>query len=95
MIKVNKDYVIDADELCYAVKLDKHKTYTDKTGNVRKVYDIKGYYNTLESALGGIKKYMIIDSIKDKDVDLDEAIAEIRKINEDFQKSFRKAMGNI
>ena len=46
MIRVNNDYVIDADEMCYTVKIDKHKTYTDKNGRASHVYDIKGYYNS-------------------------------------------------
>ena len=96
MIRVHKDYVIDADEMCYTVKIDKHKTYTDKNGRVSHVYDIKGYYNSLESALLGVKRDMTRSALSETDeVSINEAIKIIRKINDDFTKQFRSSAYGI
>ena len=40
MIRVNDEYVIDVDSMCYTTKIDKHKT--DKKGNP--VYEVVGYF---------------------------------------------------
>ena len=52
MIRVNDDYVIDVDSMCYTTKIDKHKT--DKKGNP--VYEVVGYYKDLDGAILAVIK---------------------------------------
>ena len=54
MIRVNDDYVIDVDSMCYTTKIDKHKT--DKKGNP--VYEVVGYYKDLDGAILAVVKSM-------------------------------------
>ena len=78
MIRVNEDYVVDVDKLCYAAKIDKHKK--DKKDN--DIYEVVGYYGTLEEALKGIVKFMNRCKLSEGVHTLKEAIQIITESNE-------------
>lgn len=98
MIRVNKNYIIDVDEFNYTVKEDRHKMATrkDKDGNVTEypVYDTKGYYKTLESALNRIRELMTVKQLEKLELSLPDAINEIRQIEKDFAETFEMVMKN-
>lgn len=93
MISVYGDYVIDVDDMNYTVKLDRHKTVTDKNGNTTDVYDTKGYYNTLKSALRGVRDMVVSDRLSQEDIDLNKAIKTVTGVNREFEDIMTKALG--
>ena len=88
MIRVNDDYVIDVDSMCYTTKIDKHKT--DKKGNP--VYEVVGYYKDLDGAVLAIVKSMNRSKLSEGVHDLKTALGIIRSSNEQFEKILREVI---
>jgi len=82
MIQVDKNYVIDVDRHCYTVKIDKHKE--DKNGNP--VYEVWGYYSSLENAIKGVIDSMTTAKLKRGTHTLEEALQIVQKNNDQFTK---------
>lgn len=95
MISVYGDYVIDVDDMNYTVKLDRHKTVTDKNGNTTDVYDTKGYYNTLKSALRGVRDMVVSDKLSQEDMSLNQAVKTVVEVNQKFEDIMLKALGEV
>ncbi len=78
MIKVNDNWAILVDDLCYSpVRLD--RTKKDKRTPDKAYYRRIGYYATLEGALNRIAEEMTKAEFKDASVSLREATAIIQK----------------
>jgi hypothetical protein len=88
MVRINENYIIDVDEKCYAVKFDKHKT--DKKGNA--VYDVCGYYGSLESAIKGVIKSMNSKALSEGIHSLEQAIEVVSSNNRCFENMLKKAL---
>lgn len=86
MIKVFNDYVIDADDNNYIVKIDRHKQYTDKNGKTSNVYSVIAYCSTLGGALLKIKEDSIRKEIRENVLSLSEAISRIEAITNEFEQ---------
>lgn len=85
MIRVIGDYLIDVDELNYTVKVDKHRTAIDKkTGAELPVYEVKGYYNSLDAAIKGVRDLAIANSLKGAEMSLNEAVKAVADITDWF-----------
>lgn len=91
MVRVNKTYVIDVDENCYTVKIDKHKT--DKKGKA--VYEVCGYYGSLESALKGVIKSMNSKALSEGVHTLEQAIKIVSANNSKFEDILKKALAEM
>lgn len=90
MVRVNEYYVIDVDERNYTVKLDKHKT--DKKGNA--VYDVCGYYGTIEGAIKGVINSMNSKSLADGIHTLEQALNIVATNNKQFEEMLEKVCAN-
>ena len=88
MVRVNEQYVIDVDERCYTVKFDKHKT--DKNGNA--VYDVCGYYGTLEGAIKGVIKSMNSKALSEGIHTLEQALNVVMANNKQFEEILERAV---
>lgn len=88
MIRVNDNYVIDVDSMCYTAKIDKHKT--DKKGNP--VYEVVGYYKDLDGAVLAIVKSMNRSKLSEGVHDLKTALGIIQASNEQFEKLLREVV---
>ena len=88
MIRVNDDYVIDVDSMCYTTKIDKHKT--DKKGNP--VYEVVGYYKDLDGAILAVVKSMNRKELSEGVHDLKSALGIIQASNEQFEKLLREVI---
>lgn len=91
MIRINDDYVIDVDENNYTLKKDLHKKVS-KDDRMVDLYNVKGYYSSLESALNGAKQLFIAQYCAEGEKTLDEALKGIREINQEFVDTFIKAI---
>lgn len=88
MIQVDKNYVIDVDRHCYTVKIDKHKE--DKNGNP--VFEVYGYYGSLENAIKGVIDAMNTAKLKRGTHTLEEALQIVQKNNDQFTKLLKKVV---
>lgn len=79
MIRIDKKYVIDVDNLNYTAKIDNNKTVTDKNGKERASFTIIGYYTTLRSAVRAILEYEVKNKLSKGEKSLNEAITELDK----------------
>ena len=85
MIRVNEDYVIEVDNYNYSAYQDTHKTRYDKKLETEvPVYKLVGHFSTLMSALQGIFKYMVRQSLSNRDHNLESAIEVIKKERLEF-----------
>lgn len=80
MVKVTKNFSIDSDEGNFIV-LEKSIATKGKNKN-NEIQSTYGYYTTFEGALQGIQKALIKKKINKFDMDLNEAINTIKKIND-------------
>ncbi len=88
MIRVNDDYVIDVDSMCYTTKIDKHKT--DKKGNP--VYEVVGYYKDLDGAILAVVKSMNRKELSEGVYELKEALEIIQASNEQFETLLKEVV---
>lgn len=99
MIRVNEKYVIDVDEQNYTVKEDLHRTETRKTKDgieyIVPMYDTKGYYNTLQGALGGVRDLMLVNGLSEEDMPLEMAIRTVIEVNKIFTDTVNKVMKEV
>ena len=94
MIRINDDYVITVDELCYTLKQDAHRMSVDKkTGKESPVYYYIGYYATLENALKGYIRLMIDKRLGSGNYNIREALDVIREERENLEKLIEKYTG--
>ena len=88
MIRVNDDYVIDVDSMCYTTKIDKHKA--DKKGNP--VYEVVGYYKDLDGAILAVVKSMNRKELSEGVYELKEALEIIQASNEQFETLLKEVV---
>lgn len=94
MIRV-KDWVIDADERCYAVgklktRKTKEKDGTEKTEDF--IYNAR-YYTSLCAACEAILESERKSIVRDSEMTLTEAIQRMEHMQEDFRSMFREIEG--
>lgn len=95
MIRVNKDYVIDNDTLCYTAKLDNHKQTIKKNKisgveTVVDTYTVVGYYHSIEGAIKGVIEDMIKRELSEGVYELKEALSIIKEYNDKFETILRE-----
>lgn len=95
MIRITDDYVIDVDSLNFTVKKDKHKMTIDKDGNEKPAFDNVGHFITLENALKCVRNELFRNKISDVEIDLESAIKEFKKTNDEFVSVFKKAVNDF
>lgn len=85
MIRIDDNYIIDADPYNYTVKFDRHKKYyNEKTGTETDVYDTVGHYTNLESALYGTLKDMERRNLAESEHTLKSALKVVRECHRRF-----------
>ncbi len=84
MIKINDNLIIDADDNQFIVKQVRTVQDPKSKNKGKQIYDVWGYYITLEGALRGVKKLLQRRTVRDKDVTLKTLLDEIKKIHEDI-----------
>ncbi len=77
MIHIKGDWYIDVDEWSYNLTRYAGK-YTDKNGEERESYTNTTYHRTLADALNQYVTYAVRDALKDKDLDIKDAIDILR-----------------
>jgi hypothetical protein len=93
MIRVNDDYVIEVDNYGYTAKRDTHKTRISKeTGQEVPVYNLVGYYGSLESAIKGILDHIKQTKLSIGTHSLKEALAICRTETRRFNELLTKAL---
>ena len=86
MIKINDNFIIDADENQFIVK-ELGTVKDEKSKNFGNKTEIPlGYYGTLASAANGLEKILARRAIKIKDYTLKEFAEVIKRIHEDVCK---------
>lgn len=90
-----KDWVIDADERCYAVgklktRKTKEKDGTDRTEDF--IYNAR-YYTSLCAACEAILESERKGIVRDGEITLTEAIRRLERMQGDFRSMFREIEG--
>ena len=79
MIKLDKNYYLNADSNCYILCTKSNRK--DKDGN--DVYNNEGYYSTIEQVLEGLMKNELRKYISKKDIkSIDELLIEVKRLQE-------------
>lgn len=79
MIKLDKNYYLNADSNCYILCTKSNRK--DKDGN--DVYNNEGYYSTIEQVLEGLMKNELRKYISKKDTkSIDELLIEVKRLQE-------------
>lgn len=89
MIRVDENIIIEVDTFSYIAKADKHKQ--DKNGV--DMFELIGYYSTLESALKGILRYKVARALDVKEFSLNEAIREVQRVKNEFGERIDEIIG--
>lgn len=89
MVKIN-NFCIDADDNCFIVK--EVSTIQDKGSKNygQEVYNVYGYYSTLEQAVRGIEKVLQRRAVKGADMGIRELAKVIREIHEDIFNNLKE-----
>ena len=85
MIKIDEDFSIIADDNCYIVC---KFTYKDKNGE--DVYKNLTYHRTLKEALTALIRKKQMKLVADNELTLQEAINEFKRIEEEFEQTFKE-----
>ena len=87
MIRVNDDWVIEVEPLCYTLKKDLHKTVKAKDGKTMvPAYAVKSYHPSLRRALERLHEEIIRDRLKEADRTLAEACRAIRECTDEWRE---------
>lgn len=93
MIRVNDDYVIEVNNYGCTARRDTHKTRISKeTGQEVPVYDLVGYYGSLEAAIKGILDHSKQNKLSVGTHSLKEALAICRTETRKFDELLTKAL---
>ena len=85
MIKLDKNYFLDADSKCYTLCTKSNKK--DKDGN--DVYYPIGFYNSIEKALQGLMTKELRKYVSKKDIQsIEELLNEVKRL-EEYIKSLK------
>ena len=90
MVQVNKKFFIDADIHQFILK--EKTTVKDKESENygKEIYNILGYYGTMESAIKGLQKILLRREVMSKDMNLKEVVKAITRINDEVTKIFKE-----
>ena len=88
MIKIGKNYVIEALPDCYVAKyLTGGKQKIDKkTGKTRDAYESLGYFSKLKNAVIACRDDAVKRRIDKEDFTLREAVTMIAEVTDEFEK---------
>ena len=86
MIKINKQWYIDADKRCY-ILCKKTKRIDKETGEEIVIFTDKSFHPSVSAALSAFIKKMQLQEVKTNDMKLDEAIERFNKIEKIIIKS--------
>lgn len=94
MIRINADWVIDADDFNYILKRDLHKKGKPKKDSDEEIdlYKVAGYFSTLESALERVGEEMFRDVVKDGENSLVRACTAIREARDTWKSLVDEVM---
>lgn len=83
MIKIDDEYLINANESCYTLEKISAIEDTNSQNYGKETRTIQGYYTTIESALNGYIKVKTRKYIsKDTENNMKELLSEIKKLKE-------------
>ena len=88
MIRIDDNYVIEVENNCYTVIIDKHKI--GKTGVP--LYEVVGYFKDLEGAIKGILRSKVNKSFQGNEYTLESALKLIAETHKEFELMLEKAM---
>ena len=86
MIKINKQWYIDADKRCY-ILCKKTKHIDKKTGEEIVIFTDKSFHPSVSSALSSFVKKMQLREVRINNMKIDEAIERFNQIEEIIIKS--------
>lgn len=94
MIHVIDDWYIDVDDYQYILKKDLHRKKTDKkTGKESDEYKVAGYYSSLDKAINGLGKKIILDDLQGRSTELAEACTRIKEQTDRWERIKADIMG--
>lgn len=95
MIRINDDYYIKSDGMQYILCKDNHgtKQKTRENGTVYEYpdYDALGYFQSLGAAVWRLSQKLMMDKVRDEDMNLTEAVAEYQRITKILVDTIDKA----
>lgn len=87
MVRIDDDYIVEVDSLCYTAKKELHKT--DKEG--KQLCKIIGYYSDLCGAIKGIYDYKAKDKLSKDEKSLYEAIKVLDELKNELAAMLERA----
>lgn len=83
MVKIDNEYIINANESCYTLEKISTIEDTNSQNYGKETRTIQGYYTTIESALNGYIKVKTRKYIsKDTENNMQELLSEIKNLKE-------------
>ena len=90
MIRVNEDWIIEVEPLCYTLKKDLHKTVKAKKGKTMvPAYKTIGYFSSPDKALNRLGEEIIRDKLSKPMKGLGEVAEAIREAREEWRELVR------
>ena len=90
MIRVNEDWIIEVEPLCYTLKKDLHKTFKAKNGKTMvPAYKTIGYFSSPDKALNRLGEEIIRDKLSKPLKGLGEVAEAIREAREEWKELVR------
>jgi hypothetical protein len=90
MIRVNEDWIIEVEPLCYTLKKDLHKTVNGKNGKTMvPAYKTIGYFSSPDKALNRLGEEIIRDKLSKPLRGLGEVAEAIREAREEWKELVR------
>lgn len=90
MIRVNEDWIIEVEPLCYTLKKDLHKTVKAKDGKTMvPAYKTVGYFSSPDKALNRLGEEIIRDRLSKPLNGLGEVAEAIREAREELKELVR------
>ena len=87
MIRINDDWVIEVESLCYSLKKDLHKTVKAKDGkSMIPAYKTIGYFSSPDKALNRLGEEIIRDKLSKPLNGLGEVAEAIREAREEWRE---------
>ena len=90
MIRINEDWVIDVDPFNYTIKKDLHKQIKQKGGNVVDLFNVVGYYGTLDAAFNALGEQIIKDKLSTACYTLTEAVTALKECRKEFNELIKQ-----
>ena len=94
MIHIKDDWYVDVDEASYNLQ-QYAGVYTDKNGNEIKQWKNQTYHATLDRALWQYVTYKVRDALKERELEVQEAITILQNELQQARKDISNITGGI